>query len=111
MKNNEIIWEINIKEEDINKNIRIINSHEQAKKELYDLFNYTLDGNEKEIKENVEIKINNNIISFSYFYKFKTKGKYTIIYFFKNNLTNIECIFYDCSSLTKLTKSNKVKFI
>ena len=51
MKNNEIIGEINIKEEDINKNIRIINSYEQAKKEFYDLFfdsfNCTLVGNEK----------------------------------------------------------------
>ena len=34
--------------------------------------------NEKEIKENCEIRINDIIIPFSYFCKFKKKGKYKI---------------------------------
>ena len=34
--------------------------------------------NEKEIKENCEIKINDKIIPFNYFHKFKKKGKYKI---------------------------------
>ena len=43
--------------------------------------------NEKEIKENILIKINGKIIELSYYYKFKEEGKYTIEYLFKNNLT------------------------
>ena len=39
--------------------------------------------NEKEIKENCKIRINNEIIPFSFFYKFKNKGNYTIKYIFK----------------------------
>ena len=79
MKNINIIKaEINIKEDNINKNIRIINSFEQCKREFKwkndnDDYKYK---NEKEIKENCEIKINNKIIPFSYFYKFEQKRKY-----------------------------------
>ena len=72
MNINEINAEIEIKEKDINKNIRIINSYEDYNRdfELYDTYK-----NEKEIKEKCEIKINNEKILFSYFYKFKKKGK------------------------------------
>ena len=68
------IAEIIITQEDINKDIQIINSFENylrreksQQKEKYDdnLFN-----NEKEIKENVQIKIDENLIEFSYTYKF-----------------------------------------
>ena len=76
---NYINAEIYIKEEDINKNIRIINSFENAKTE-----NEWEDGeydyiyaNEKEIKR-CEIKINGELIPFCYFYKFNQKGKYYI---------------------------------
>ena len=73
---NEINAKICIKKDDINKYIRIINSYEQytrefklrAKKDDYKK------ENEKEIKGNCEIKINNIIISFSYFYKFPEEG-------------------------------------
>ena len=58
MKNNEINGEINIKEDDIYKNIRIINSYEQVKIEHNNLEDKEY-GNEKQIKENNEIKINN----------------------------------------------------
>ena len=60
-KENYIIAEIEIKEEDINKDIRIINSYEQCKRE-YKWEDDKEDNkreNEKEIKENCEIKINN----------------------------------------------------
>ena len=53
---NKIIGEIHIKKEDINKDIRIINSFENVKRELKlkddDDFKYL---NEKEIKENIEM--------------------------------------------------------
>ena len=62
--NNIIIAEIGIKEDDINKGIRIINSFEKWKRENklwgYKEEDYKYE-NEKEIKENCKIKINNII--------------------------------------------------
>ena len=58
---NKIIGEIYINENDINKDIKIINSFENFKREdkwmkdIEDEYKYE---NEKEIKENIEIKIN-----------------------------------------------------
>ena len=73
--NNEniIIGEIYINKDNINKDIRIINSFENAKREekwedSKDDWKYE---NEKEIKENIVIKINGAIIEFVYYYKFK----------------------------------------
>ena len=75
---NYIIAEIEIKEEDVNKKIQIINSFEEFKRR--DKINGKEDDykyeNEKEIKENCEIKINNKKISFDYYNIFKEKGKY-----------------------------------
>ena len=73
-RNNYIIAEIYIKED--NKEERIINSYEQwYKNNSY--YDYKKEWeNEKEIKENCEIRINDNKISFCYFYKFNKKGKY-----------------------------------
>ena len=107
-KNNYIIAEIEIREEDINENIRIINSFEQCKREKKwedDKEDYKYE-NEKEIKENCEIKINDSIIPFTYFYIFKIKGKFTIQYSFKNLLSKINHMFDDCSSLTNINLSN-----
>ena len=76
---NYIIAEINISEKDINKDIRIINSYEEHwRSNNFILTKEDIDksGNEKEIKDNCKIKINNNYyIDFNYFYKFKEKGK------------------------------------
>ena len=105
---NYIISEIKIKEEDANKEFQIINSYEQVKriKDLEDEKDDYENRNEKEIKENCEIKINNNIIPFSYYYEFKKKGKYKIEYSFKNKLTKTCCLFRDCSFLVKIDLSN-----
>jgi len=106
--NNIIIAEIDIKEDDINKDIRIINSFEQSKRENdwedeENDYNYE---NEKEIKENCKIKINNEIIPFDYFYKFNIKQKYKIEYSFLSNLTKIDYMFFDCKNLTDINLSN-----
>ena len=104
--NNYIECEIKIEEE--NKDIRIINSYEH----WYENYGYVLDEfkeeycNEKEIKENCEIRINDEIIPFTYFYKFKNKGKYNIKYSFKNYLTNTNYMFFDCKSLININLSN-----
>ena len=82
---NYILAEINIEEYYINKDIRIINTFEENKR-IYDLDDEEDDykyENEKEIKENCIIKINNKRIPFNYIYKFKEKGKFIIKYFLK----------------------------
>ena len=83
--------------------MRIINSIEESKR------NYMVSNgqeNEKEIKENCEIKINDEIINISYFYEFKKNGNYKIEYLFKSNLSNLNCMFNECSSLTNLNLSH-----
>ena len=77
--NNIIIGEINIGIYDINKDILIINSFENVKREnklIEDKKDDWKYENEKEIKENIKIKINDKIIPFSYYYKFEKEGKY-----------------------------------
>ena len=59
-----------------------------------------------EIKQNCEIQINRHKLNFSYFYTFKHVGKYAIKYIFKNNLTKLDFMFFECSSLTDLDFSN-----
>ena len=100
--------EINIKKDDVNKDKRIINSFEEIKrifklKDKEDDYKYE---NEKEIKENCKIKINDKEIDFNYFYKFKEEGKYIIEYTFNKNIKNVACMFCDCSSLTNIVLSN-----
>ena len=131
-KNNYIIGEINILEEDINKDIRIINSFEEVKREeeefedeeleedddeddeeeKVEYYKYIKDReftkykNEKKIKKSCEIKINGRTIPFSYFHQFKKIGKYKIEFIFNAPLTNINHIFYKCSSLINIDLSN-----
>ena len=81
---------------------RIINSYEQSRRENKFIENNKKNENEKEIKENCEIRINGKSIPFSYFYDFDVKGKYTILYIFKKNMTNTNYMFSECSSLTSL---------
>ena len=104
---NYIIAEIDIKENDVNKDIRIINSFEEYKREKEwkgekeDEYK-----NEEEIKK-CKIKINNTIIpSFTYFYKFNNIGKYKILYIFEGKLTKLDYMFYECSSLIYINLSN-----
>ena len=110
--NNYIISEIEIKSE--NQKVRIINSLEQ----FYNKYKYRLSEewkkkylkeeyyNEKEIKEKCRIKINDEIIPFSYFYEFKNIGKYRIIYLFNNNITKCNFLFAECESLISIDLSN-----
>jgi len=115
-KNNYIISEIEIEED--NQNERIINSYEQYYKEQKDeivkiedeelrkmLMNEE-NKNEKEIKGNCIIEINNETIPFSYFHKFEKKGKYKIKYLFKNNLIKCNFMFSGCESLKSIDLSN-----
>ena len=107
-KVNIIKCEIDIKDYDIKRNILIINSFENYKREMKrkdkdDDWKYE---NEKEIKENIEIKINGKIIEFTYYYKFNKEGKCIIEYSFKNNLIKTCYMFYECDKLTNINLSN-----
>ena len=99
-KDNFIIGEINIKDEEVNKPIRIINSYEEYIQSSCNPLEKMEDSlvNEKEIKE-CEIRINHELIKFNYFHLFPNKGKYKIKYKFKRLLTKTNYMFYDCSSL------------
>ena len=85
------------------KEIKILSCYEEAKKE-----NEYLKGinNEKEIRENCVLFFDENKIDFSFKYNFKNKGNYSIKIIFKKPLTNLNYMFYDCSSLTSLNLSN-----
>ena len=102
---NYITSEVKVNKNDINKDIRIINSYEQFSKDnkwkIEEKYK-----NEGEIKNNIEIKIDDKIIPFSYFYKFKKKGNYRIKYTFKNNMKNINYMFSKCSSFINIDLSN-----
>ena len=102
--NNKITAEIYINKDDINKNIQIINTFENCKrvKSWPDSKDDSEYNNEKEIKDNIEIKINEKMIKFAYYYKFMKEGNYKIEYSFKSNLTKINHMFFDCYSLKTL---------
>ena len=106
-KDNFIIAQINIKKKEVNKYIRIISSYEEymeykgyKDKDLKEGLK-----NEKEI-EQCEIIINNKKNKFTYFFAFKNEGIYKIKYTFKNLLTKINHLFFDCSSLISIDLSN-----
>ena len=105
MVKNEIILEINIK--DNNSRERIINSFENTRRENqdWDWNNIETKKNEEEIKE-CEIYINDKKIDFTYYYTFKNKGKYIIKYKFKKLLNSCNFMFCGCKSLLSLNLSN-----
>ena len=107
-KQNIIIGEIDIVPYYINTDIQIINSFENYKRKnnienKEDDWKYE---NEKEIKENIIIKIDEKIIPFSYYHKFEKVGKYKIQYSFKNDLTKTNHMFCECDRFIKLDLSN-----
>ena len=104
---NYIKAEIEIKENAI-KNIRIINSFEEFKREnvCHNIKNDYKYKNEKEIKKKCRITINEERISFSYFYTFRKKGKYLIKYSFIDNIIKTNYMFSECKSLTNIDLSN-----
>ena len=108
--NNFIIGEIDIGQEDISKNIQIVNSFENVKKIKSKFMNYESDDwkyeNEEELKENIEIKINGKKIDFSYYHKFEKEGTYKIVFSFKKKLTKTNYLFYNCMKFISLDFSN-----
>ena len=104
-ENNYIVAEIYIGENDVDKNIRILNSYEECLRTVPDdVFKDENYKNENEIRK-CEIQINDKLIPFNYFFNFKSKGKYKIKYSFKNKLKNICFMFRGCSSLINIDLS------
>ena len=99
---------IDIKQNDINTNIRIINSFEDFKRKYIHtkVDNEQTYLNEKEIKENCEIKIDGQKINFFNFIRFTIPKKYKIRYNFKNKLTKTDFMFAECSKLEYLDLLN-----
>ena len=96
------------KKGNINKDIRIINSFENVK-ELNNYKNKENDWkyeNKKEIEDNIQIRINDEIKNFRYYYRFKKQGTYKIEYIFKNPLTKTNHMFFGCKNIIKLDFSN-----
>ena len=102
--NNHIIGEFDVKED--NQNIRIINSYgEWIREYKYEKY-FILYENEKEIKENCEISINDKKIPFTYYYKFDKKGKHIIKFIFKEKIKNTSFMFDGCLFLENIDLSN-----
>ena len=108
--NNFIIAEINIKENDLNKKIKIISSFDEYKREIKIKSNKNniiyYDTENDELKEKCLIKIDNKEIPFDYYYKFKKIGKHTIQYIFNEKIITSKYMFYGCKNLTNIDLSN-----
>ena len=107
-KDNKIIGEISISVFDIKERTQIINSFENVK-ELNNYKNKENDWkyeNKKEIEDNIQIRINDEIKNFRYYYRFKKQGIYKIEYIFKNPLTKTNHMFFGCKNIIKLDFSN-----
>ena len=110
MKDNYILCEYNIKNEDLNKDIQILNYlNEELKEEIINDYkeigktDYILEINKDEINSSIcDLYLNNKRINFSYKYKFEKEGKYSLKILFKRSIKNISFMFNKCSSLTLL---------
>ena len=103
-KSNCIIGEMEFNKDE---ETRIINSFEEVKRNnnKFAVSDESEYGNENEIKNKCEIKIDGQPIDFTYFYKF-TAGKHKIEYKFKSIMKRIDCMFYECNKLKNLNLSN-----
>ena len=88
-----------ISEEDVNKDIQIMNCEDNINKE--------------ELNNICKIKINNEVKDLTFKYKFDSPGKYNIIFKFNQLLKNANKLFYGCKNLISLNfqrfKSNYIK--
>ena len=94
-QNNYIEADYKIKDEYINKKIKVINSNFQDQNTNYESI------------KNCEIYINKTLKNFNYDFEFE-KNNEKIIFNFKELLTNTSQLFYECNSLSNINLS---KFI
>ena len=96
--------EIDIKDDQVNNDIIILNSLEESKRIFLETEKGKEEINEEEIK-NCKITIDNELIPLSYKHKFKNKGKHSIQYLFINGLTKTNYLFLGCESLINIDLS------
>jgi len=102
--NYSILCEYNIKDEDLNKDIQILNCYEEVK-----IKNNSLEGNnnKNEIRNNCELYLNDKKINFTFKYSFSNKGINKInIKCKKDLIIDMNYMFFNCSSLISLNLSN-----
>ena len=92
--------------DDVNKYYQIINSFENFRIKDKRSEDFLILHNDKEIKDNVKIKIDGDNIDFVYQHKFSKVGEHEIEYSIGKNLTKINHLFSDCESITSLDLSN-----
>ena len=107
-KENYIIGHFEIKENDVNKPIRIINSFEQNKIKFHyiKIDNELRFLNEREIFDKCKIKIGNIEYKLKYFYIFQKPGIYIIEYSFTSNMTKTDFLFSECQNLVHVDLFN-----
>ena len=104
---NYIKTELDIQENDINKEIKIISLDEPTGYQLvYGYFNSEERINNQINDKNIEIEIDNKIIPFNIKYRFDKKGKHIIKYYINNYVSNIKGIFGGCEKITKIEMTN-----
>lgn len=101
---NYIYAEYIISDEDVNKDIRILNHDEEREIDNFDDSygpSYYKEGtdNKDEIEESCTIYFGKKPIKFSETFNFYKPGKYSFIFEFKYKLSNINRLFKDCDSL------------
>ena len=114
MKDNYILCEYNINNEDLNEDIQILNYlNEELKETIINYYkeigktDYILEINEDEINSEIcDLYLNNERINFSYKYKFEKEGKYSLKILFKIEIKNTSFMFNECSSLISLNLFN-----
>ena len=102
---NIIVSILVVTEQNINKDLLIINSHENSlRNSLFNLndqannIDHQRFNNEEEIKQ-CEIKLDGENIDFTYSLRFPKAGRHIITYTFKNILTKCNRLFYKCEHL------------
>ena len=102
---NYIIAEFAMDEKSIYRDIKIINSYEQYKRENPEVtFDKTRE-NEKDLMDYCKIEIYGQIIPFSYYYKFKDK-KVRVKYIFNKNIKQMNLLFSGLNNLISVDLSN-----
>ena len=111
-KENCIIAEFDIDEENTNKEVLIMASTDHFLREVPK--EYLYEDEEKEMEQykdekeitQCSIRINGALIPFCYKYKFQAPGTYTIKYTFPKGLTQTSFMFSRCSRMKKIDLSN-----
>ena len=100
--NNEIIIKIKIEENDINKDIYILNNPNHTNE---DGIKNKYNGLKELTKTNTLMFINNEKVEYKKYKKFHKKGIYEIKITLKNNLVNAFCMFLGCKNIIDIDLS------